>query len=184
MIPSLSGCSEPLPGVANAATAAQTASSAPGSMTRSPTPGEPGSTLPDWMRWLGAGLTALVAVLFVVLLLQVREQSQRLQSLRNRVQTLENANDLERTNALEEQLRSTVQRLQNLEKIDEAVRQLAKEQQDLRLQLRSQSPALEPLPLEPGPTPAPGGRSPQNQPARPGRQPGLQPLPPLLPAQP
>jgi hypothetical protein len=69
------------------------------------------SDLPNWMRWGGAGLTALLAVLFVVLLLQVRGQGQRLQALQDRIQSLENAQDLERTNALEEQLRSTVQRL-------------------------------------------------------------------------
>ncbi|MFM8675037.1 MAG: hypothetical protein ACKOCA_08455 [Vulcanococcus sp.] len=64
--------------------------------------------LPDWMRRAGAGMTAAVAVLFVVLLVQVRLQSNRIQQLQDKLQTLENANDLERTNALEEQLRSTV----------------------------------------------------------------------------
>jgi uncharacterized protein HemX len=113
------------------------------------------------MRTLGAGLTALVAVLFVVLLVQVREQGQRLQALQNKVQTLENNNDLERTNALEEQLRSTVQRLQNLETLDRAIQELSREQEALGQQLRSQGSDLRPLP-----------------PADPSRQPTVPPLPP------
>jgi TolA-binding protein len=138
-------------------------------MTRSSSSGPSGSALPDWMRWLGAGLTALVAVLFVVLLLQVREQGQKLQTLQTKVQGLENSNDLERTNALEEQLRSTVQRLQSLETIDNAVQQLSREQQALRQQLRSRAAEPAPLPLD-------SSLSPQPQPARPS-------LPPLPPGQ-
>ena len=117
--------------------------------------------LPTWMRRAGAGLTALVAVLFVVLLLQVRGQGQRLQTLQDRIQSLENAQDLERTNALEEQLRSTVQRLQNLEGIEQTLQRLSSEQENLRLQIRSASRSsssrnvdLEPqLPAEPPPVP-------------------------------
>lgn len=119
------------------------------------------SDLPTWMRWGGAGLTALLAVLFVVLLLQVRGQGQRLQALQDRIQSLENAQDLERTNALEEQLRSTVQRLQNLEGIEQSLQRLSSEQENLRLQIRSASRSsssrnvdLEPqLPAEPPPVP-------------------------------
>ena len=43
--------------------------------------------LPQWMRLLGAGLTGLLAVLFVVVLQQTREQGQRLQQLQDKVQT-------------------------------------------------------------------------------------------------
>ena len=85
--------------------------------------------LPDWMRRTGAGLTAMVAVLFVVLLVQVRLQGARIQQLQDKVQTLENANDLERTNALEEQLRSTVDRLQGMEGLEQAVQRLNREQE-------------------------------------------------------
>jgi TolA-binding protein len=106
------------------------------------------------MRWGGAGLTALVAVLFVVLLLQVREQGQRLQTLQNRLQTLENANDLGRTNALEEQLRSTVQRLQRLETLDTTVQALSREQEALRQQISSR-PELSLPPADAGLLPAP-----------------------------
>ncbi len=91
--------------------------------------------LPDWMRRAGAGMTAAVAVLFVVLLVQVRLQSNRIQQLQDKVQTMENANDLERTNALEEQLRSTVERLQGMEGLEQAVQRLSAEQANLRLQI-------------------------------------------------
>lgn len=91
--------------------------------------------LPDWMRRAGAGMTAAVAVLFVVLLVQVRLQSNRIQQLQDKVQTLENANDLERTNALEEQLRSTVERLQGMEGLEQAVQRLSAEQANLKLQI-------------------------------------------------
>jgi len=99
--------------------------------------------LPEWMRRTGAGLTAMVAVLFVVLLVQVRLQGGRIQQLQDKVQTLENANDLERTNALEEQLRSTVDRLQGMEGLEQAVQRLSREQESLRLQVGRQS-------IEPG----------------------------------
>ena len=131
-------------------------------MSRSSASPETTSGLPTWMRWGGAGLTALLAVLFVVLLLQVRGQGQRLQTLQDRIQSLENAQDLERTNALEEQLRSTVQRLQNLEGIEQTLQRLSSEQENLRLQIRSASRSssssrnvdLEPqLPAEPPPVP-------------------------------
>lgn len=103
------------------------------------------------MRRGGAALTGLLAVLFVVVAMQVRQQAQRLQALQDRLQVLENNQDLERTNALEEQLRSTVQRLQNLEGIERTVQRLSSEQEALRQQLRSGiSPgAREPEPLPP-----------------------------------
>jgi TolA-binding protein len=99
---------------------------------------DPQTPLPLWMRRGGAALTALVAVLFVVLLVQVRQQGARIQSLQDKVQTLENANDLDRTNALEEQVRSTAERLQNLEGLEQTVQSLSSEQAGLRAQLRSQ----------------------------------------------
>lgn len=127
--------------------------------------------LPNWMRWGGASLTAMLAVLFVVLLAQVRQQTERLQVLQDKVQKLENARDLERTSALEEQLRSTVQRLQALEGLDQRLQRLSAEQETLRLQLRaSSSTGLESLP--------------QPEPSDPSRQVRPTPPPPLLPNQP
>jgi len=131
-------------------------------MSRIPANPDAASGLPSWMRWAGAGLTTLLAVLFVVLLQQVRQQSQDLKTLQNRLQTLENARDLERTNALEEQLRSTVQRLQSLEGLEQSVHRLSQEQAGLRQQVRSAARSssaggaeLEPvLPPEPPAPPA------------------------------
>jgi TolA-binding protein len=128
------------------------------------------SDLPTWMRWGGAGLTALLAVLFVVLLLQVRGQGQRLQALQDRIQSLENAQDLERTNALEEQLRSTVQRLQNLEGIEQSLQRLSSEQENLRLQLRSAGSRKGSGDLEPVlPPELPEPSAPSSSRDRPGR---------------
>jgi Tfp pilus assembly protein PilO len=124
--------------------------------------------LPTWMRRAGAGLTALVAVLFVVLLLQVRQQGERIQTLQDKLQTLENEKDLDRTNALEEQVRSTAERLQNLEGLEQTVQSLRSEQDSLRAQLRSQDRAPQ-FPLD-------NGVDLNNKP-KPGRLPALPPLP-------
>ena len=131
----------------------------------------PKAPLPTWMRRTGAALTALVSVLFVVLLLQVRQQGERIQKLQDQLQTLENDNDLDRTNALEEQVRSTAERLQNLEGLDQAVRSLRDEQASLRAQVRSaqRDPQFS---LDDGLEP--GGR---NTTPKPGRLPSLPPLP-------
>lgn len=118
------------------------------------------------MRRGGAALTALVAVLFVVVVIQVRHQGQRLQALQDRLQSLENNRDLERTNALEEQLRSTVQRLQSLEGMERTLQRLSSEQESLRQMissgtagLGSREPQLLPPPeLLPVPTPTPAPR--------------------------
>lgn len=144
-------------GLAMGPTPPQTCPSSNGAMQSPSVPSNPAATLPTWMRRGGAALTGLLAVLFVVVLLQVRQQGQRLQSLQDRLQVVENNQDLERTNALEEQLRSTVQRLQNLEGIERTVQRLSSEQEALRQQLRSSSQAQrdpEPLPqpeLQPPP---------------------------------
>ena len=131
----------------------------------------PQAPLPTWMRRTGAALTALVSVLFVVVLLQVRQQGERIQKLQDQVQTLENANDLDRTNALEEQVRSTAERLQDLEGLNQAVQSLRSEQAGLRAQLRSAQREPQ-FPLDDGL--GPSGRSTT---PRPGRLPTLPPLP-------
>lgn len=146
--------------LAKAEVTPQTCRSRRGPMSRTPARPDAAPGLPSWMRWGGAGLTALLAVLFVVLLQQVRQQGQQLQALQDRLQTLENAHDLERTNALEEQLRSTVQRLQSLEGLEQTVQRLSQEQAGLRLQVRSSArshagSAPEPEPVLPPEPPAP-----------------------------
>jgi hypothetical protein len=135
-------------------------------MGRTPSSAASDQPLPAWMRRAGAALTACMSVLFVVLLLQVRQQGERIQTLQDKVQTLENDNDLERTNAIEEQVRSTAERLQNLEGLAQDVQRLSSEQAGLRAELRSQ--LREPgLPLEPG----------LNNRSKPGRLPSLPPIP-------
>ena len=137
-------------------------------MSSSARSSSPQAPLPTWMRRTGAGLTALVAVLFVVLLLQVRQQGERIQTLQDKLQTLENEKDLDRTNALEEQVRSTAERLQNLEGLEQTVQSLRSEQDSLRAQLRSQDRAPQ-FPLD-------NGVDLNNKP-KPGRLPALPPLP-------
>ena len=90
------------------------------------------------MRLIGAGLTALVAVLALVLLHQVQQQASRSQVLERRVQDLENSRDLERTQALAAHLRAVAQRLQGLEASAGQVRELELQQEELRRQLQSQ----------------------------------------------
>lgn len=150
-------------GLAKARPSLQTWQTRRAAMRSSPSTTEPDGALPTWMRRSGAALTALIAVLFVVVLVQVRQQGQRLQALQDRLQTLENNRDLERTNALEEQLRSTVQRLQSLEGLERTLQRLSSEQESLRQLIRSGASGLgsrepQPLPapeLLPPPAPAP-----------------------------
>ena len=123
---------------------------------------------PGWMPWLQAGLTAMLAVLFVVMVGKVRQQSNDLRQLRERVDGLENSRALERTTALEQQLRSTVERLQALERdqshLDALGAENARLQQELRLE-RCGS-------ILPGPEgPRPGTQGPSS----------LPPLPPMKP---
>ena len=133
---------------------------------------DPAQPLPRWMRITGAAATACVAVLFVVVVVQVRQQGERLQTLQDKVQTLENDKDLDRTNALEEQVRSTAQRLQSLEDIEQTMQRLSAEQASLRAELRSQ--AREGMPYQ-DLDPEAGGRN--GAKPKPARLPGLPPLP-------
>ena len=88
------------------------------------------------------------------------------------MQTLENDKDLDRTNALEEQVRSTAQRLQSLEDIEQTMQRLSAEQASLRAELRSQ--AREAMPYQ-DLDPEAGGRN--GAKPKPARLPGLPPLP-------
>ena len=134
-------------------------------MTVPPAPPGAEPPLPRWMRLLGAGLTALVAVLALVVLQQLQQQTSRSQALERRLQTLENRSDLERTQALEAQLRAMVQRLQGLEASAGQLQELALQQEDLRRQLQlqrrhqnAQPPEFLPFP-EPVPVPPAGKAS-------------------------
>ena len=117
--------------------------------------------LPDWVAWLQAGLTALLAVLFLVMLGKARVQGERIQELQERVQGLENSRALERTTGLEQQLRSTVERLQALERSNARIDVLSAENSALRGEVRQlrRSATSSALPSLPRPEPATGADS-------------------------
>ncbi|MFS6828602.1 hypothetical protein [Cyanobium sp. ATX-6F1] len=77
-----------------------------------------------------------MAVLFVVAIQRLQEQNQSLRQLEQRLQVLENARALERTNALEQQLRATVERVHGLEDDQGRVADLARAQQQLADQVQ------------------------------------------------
>jgi TolA-binding protein len=129
--------------------------------------------------WLQAGITALVAVLFVALLVQTRQQASRIQELQERLQGLENSRALERTSGLEDQLRAAVERLQALESDSSRIDLLQAETDALSDQLRQLRPAPPPAgPVAPttrgeGNAAAPGAAAPDGAipavPANPGQ---------------
>lgn len=125
--------------------------------SRRPAPQE-GPLLPPWLPWLQLGLSSMMVVLFLVLLHGLQEQGRSLRQLDQRLQGLENNRALDRTTALEQQLRAAVERLRRLEEEQAQSRQelldrrqLEQELQDLRR--RAATPSLPrstaPLPLQP-----------------------------------
>ena len=128
-------------------------------------PAKSAPVLPEWTIWIQVGLTTLLAVLFLVILDKGRQQSAKIQLLEQRLQGLENSRALDRTTALEQQLRSTVERLQRLERNTSRIDSLTAESKDLQKQLfqlrtealkqNSSNPELPPLqplpPLKPSP---------------------------------
>jgi hypothetical protein len=64
-----------------------------------------------WVPWLQAGVTAMLVVLLVVIVGKTRQQNATIRQLQERVQGLENSRALDRTTGLEQQLRTTVERL-------------------------------------------------------------------------
>jgi TolA-binding protein len=91
--------------------------------------------LPEWVSWLQLGLTALLAVLFLAMLAKARQQSNRIQELQDRVEGLENTRALERTTGLEQQLRTTVERLQEVERSAARINVLSADNEALRGEL-------------------------------------------------
>ncbi|MEO1003654.1 MAG: hypothetical protein AAFX65_11155 [Cyanobacteria bacterium J06638_7] len=122
--------------------------------------------LPDWVLWLQAGFTALVAVLFVALLLQSRQQNNRIQELQERLQGLENSRALERTTGLEDQLRASVERLQALERDSSRIDLLQAETDALREQLSQLRPAGAITPPGQLAAPTPAAPTPPAEPER------------------
>lgn len=94
------------------------------------TPASP--ELPDWAPWVQAGFSAMLAVLFLVLVGKMRDQGSHIRTLQERVQGLENSRALEETSGLEQQLRSAVERLQVVERSSAQVQALANQNQALK----------------------------------------------------
>lgn len=129
----------------------------------SPTPGSNGAPL-AWVPWLQAGVTAMLVVLFLVIVAKARQQSATIRQLQERVQGLENSRALDRTTGLEQQLRSTVERLQAVERNSVRIDGLSREAASLRAELsRLRGPA----------------GTPNSVPSRGDEPPVLPPLPPL-----
>jgi hypothetical protein len=140
-------------------------------------PGAPSGSLPqlpEWVAWLQLGLTALLAVLFLAMLAKARQQGSRIQELQDRVQGLENTRALERTTGLEEQLRTTVERLQEVERSAARINVLSADNEALRSELGQLRRS------RPEPVPSPRSSAPATTPSEP---PTSQPLapPPLAP---
>jgi TolA-binding protein len=128
--------------------------------------------LPDWVSWLQAGLTALLAVLFLVMVGKARQQGSQIRELQERLQGLENSRALERTTGLEEQLRSTVERLQVVERNTSRIDLLSAQAEALRAEVRqlkrsSGSGVTPPAPLAPPTAETPSSPAPAQPPAPP-----------------
>ena len=122
-----------------------------------------------WVPWLQAGVTAMLVVLFLVIVGKARQQSATIRQLQERVQGLENSRALERTTGLEQQLRSTVERLQAVERNSARLDALGRDTASLRNELSRLRSASGTATTQPG---------------RPDEPPLLTPLPPLPKPQP
>lgn len=113
---------------------------------------------PGWMPWLQLGLTTMLAVLFVVTLLRARDLSLALGKMEQRLGAIESRQALDRSTALEQQLRSMLDRLQALEGKAERLDALENERERLEQELgelRSRTsgrPAAEEPSTTPGPS--------------------------------
>lgn len=92
--------------------------------------------LPDWAPWVQAGLTAMLAVLFLVMVGKMRQQNSHIRALQERVQGLENSRALDKTSGLEQQVRSTVERLQAVERTTAALQSLSAQNKLLNSELQ------------------------------------------------
>lgn len=129
----------------------------PSTATAAPTP---------WL-WLPVALSSMLLVLFVVVVNRQQAQAERIGTLLGRVRTLEQSRALERTAVLEQQLRSMLTRLQDLEKgerqLQEQQQQLLSLQADLQSLRRTTGRVMTPLEEPPTapPPPPPPPRSPR-----------------------
>ena len=88
-----------------------------------------------WVPWLQAGVTAMLVVLFLVIVGKSRQQNATIRQLQERVQGLENSRALDRTTGLEQQLRTTVERLQAVERNGTRIDGLSRETANMRAEL-------------------------------------------------
>ena len=93
--------------------------------------------VPAWLVWLQLGLSTTLAVLFVVMLFKTVQQGATIRQLRDRVAGIENSRALDRTTAIEDQLRTTAERIQVLERQGAQTASLAADNARLRQQLRA-----------------------------------------------
>ena len=93
-------------------------------------------SMPTWLFWLQLGLSTTLAVLFVVMLVKTRQQSLDIRELQDKIAGIENRSALDRTTAIEDQLRSTSDRLQALERQGAQMAGLSAENNRLRLELK------------------------------------------------
>gem|GEM_PF-2555804 len=73
---------------------------------------------PPWVGWIQMGLSAMLAVLFLVVLTRSLEQGRALRQLQMRLETLESNRNLEKAADQNSQLRVLTQRLQALETLE------------------------------------------------------------------
>ena len=120
-------------------------------MTPAPDNSAANGTPLAWVPWLQAGVTAMLLVLFVVMVGKTRQQSAAIRQLQEQVEGLENARALERTAGLELQLRTTVERLQVVERNSARIDALSSANANLSQELRrlrgNQATEAAPAPL-------------------------------------
>lgn len=110
-----------------------------------PEPFEGEIVIPAWLVWLQLGLSTTLAVLFVVMLVKTRQQSVSIQQLQDKIAGIENSRALDRTTAIEDQLRTTAERLQALERMGARISGLATENSRLQQELQgAEGPPIRP----------------------------------------
>jgi hypothetical protein len=110
-----------------------------------PEPFEGEIVIPAWLVWLQLGLSTTLAVLFVVMLVKTRQQSVSIQQLQDKIAGIENSRALDRTTAIEDQLRTTAERLQALERMGARISGLAAENSRLQQELQgAEGPPIRP----------------------------------------
>ena len=93
------------------------------------------SGLPDWLSWIQVGLTAMLVVLFLVLMARGRDQRGELRALEARLEGMENRRTFEEEPILEKQMRSIIQRLEQMEREGGRLKVLGQQQKQLQQEI-------------------------------------------------